>query len=101
MLTIRNDGPEIAETNYWTSEQAKAGYLYLSTNAGTFRLLVPEKRIEFVTEMLTASEAILSRGPWPEQGGRDAVEILGIKYWPIPGQEEVGEEEGYETASSI
>jgi hypothetical protein len=40
-LVIRNDGPLIVETNYWETERARAGYFYLSTNAGCMRLLAP------------------------------------------------------------
>lgn len=76
MLTIRNNGPEIEFTDYWQSEQAAMGYVYLSINAGCFRLLVPTAREPDVLEMLTGREALVSRGPWTEQGGREAVEIL-------------------------
>ncbi|MDX9788933.1 MAG: hypothetical protein RBT11_19320 [Desulfobacterales bacterium] len=47
LIQISNDGPEILSTNYWETEHAKKGFLYMSINAGAFRLLpqssVPKK----------------------------------------------------------
>lgn len=76
LFTIENNGPEILATNYWQSEHAARGYLYLSINAGAFRLLVPPAQEVTISEMLTGREAIISRGPWADQGGREALEIL-------------------------
>jgi hypothetical protein len=76
MLTFLNNGQAIAETNYWDSEQAQAGYCYLSWNAGTARLLIPDASKQFIPEMRSAKYVIVSRGPWHEQGGRDALELL-------------------------
>lgn len=42
MITVsNNDGPEIVTANYWQSEYARAGNLYISCNAGCVRVLVP------------------------------------------------------------
>ena len=41
MLKIENNGPEIISPNYWDSDYAKKGYVYLSVNAGAFRLRGP------------------------------------------------------------
>lgn len=41
MITIANDGTRIASTNYWQTEHAAKGLVYLSVNAGAVRLLVP------------------------------------------------------------
>lgn len=76
MLTIQNDGQEIVSTNFWRTEHAARGYLYLSSNAGAFRLLVPPAREADIIEMMAAREAVISRGPWTVQGGREAVAIL-------------------------
>lgn len=76
MLTIQNNGPEIVSTNYWQTEHAACGYVYLSINAGAFRILIPPSQEGAIAEMLTAREAIISRGPWADQGGREAMEIL-------------------------
>lgn len=76
MLTIENNGQEILSTNYWSSEHAARGYLYLSINAGAFRLMVPPAREADIIEMMSGHEAIISMGPWTDHGGREAVEIM-------------------------
>ena len=76
MLTIKNKGQAIAETDYWDSEQAKAGFFFLSWNAGAARLLVPDAVKGHVREMRSARYVIVSRGPWQDHGGRDAIELL-------------------------
>jgi len=42
MLYLKNHNQEITETNYWDTDQARKGILYLSWNGGAARLLVPE-----------------------------------------------------------
>ena len=76
MLEIHNKGQAIASTNYWDSEHAKAGYFYLSWNAGAGRLLVPDSQKAMLREMKDAREVIISRGPWLDHGGREALELL-------------------------
>ena len=76
MITIRNNGPHIEETNYFDSEMAEDGLLYLSWNAGAARLLVPDVQAIYIPEMLAVSEVVLSRGSWPIRGKKDALEIL-------------------------
>lgn len=76
MLTIENRGQAIAKTNYWDSDHAQAGYLYLTWNAGASRLLIPDSQKPMLREMKSAREVIVSRGPWSAQGGRDALELL-------------------------
>jgi len=63
-------------TNYWETDHARAGYFYLSSNAGTFRLLVPASRGAEIQEWLTATLVLISRGPWPQVGKADGLEIL-------------------------
>lgn len=41
MIRIDNDGQRIAATNYWSTEHARRGLVYVSANAGAVRLLVP------------------------------------------------------------
>lgn len=53
-----------------------AGLLYLSTNAGAFRLLVPPHLEPIVSEIATGRLAVLTRGPWPSRGLGDAMEIM-------------------------
>lgn len=76
ILTIKNDGPDIRATNYFESEYARRGALYLSVNAGAFRLLVPSVHESAIAEFRTAREVIISRGPWPTERRKDALEIL-------------------------
>lgn len=76
VLHIENDGSEIRATNYFASEYARRGALYLSINAGAFRLLVPPAHESAVAEFRTAQEVIVSRGAWPAEGRQDALEIL-------------------------
>lgn len=76
MLIIENQGQAIARTNYWDSDHAKAGYFFLSWNAGAGRLLMPDSQKAALAEMRSAKYVIVSRGPWTDQGGRDALEML-------------------------
>lgn len=75
-LEIANAGQRITKTNYWDSDHAKTGLFYLTWNAGAARLLVPDAQKPAIREMRTAREVIISRGPWTDQGGRDALELL-------------------------
>lgn len=77
-LIIENDAALIVSTNFWQTEMARAGKLYLSTNAGTFRLLVPQQHLGTVREMRTARNVVVSRGPMTLEGQRlpDALELL-------------------------
>lgn len=76
MVFIRNEGQRILDTDYWDSEHARAGYFFLSWNAGAARLLVPDVQKPMLREMRSAKEVIVSRGPWREQDGRNAIELL-------------------------
>lgn len=77
MFKIVNDGQRIIETNYWDSEHAQAGLCFLSWNAGAARVLLPDLMLPAaLKEMRTAKYVIVSRGPWVDQGGRDALEVL-------------------------
>lgn len=76
MLTIQNRGQAIANTNYWDSEHALAGYCYLTWNAGAARVLLPDAQKHLLPEMRSAKYVIISRGPWIDQGGRGALELL-------------------------
>lgn len=75
-LTINNKGQAIANTNYWDSDHAQAGNLFLSWNAGAARLLVPDNQKHIIREMRSAKYVVISRGSWADQGGRDALELL-------------------------
>ncbi len=76
ILAVENDGQEIRATNYFESEYARRGAFYLSVNAGAFRLLVPPAHESAIEEFRTAKEVVVSRGAWPAQRRKDALEIL-------------------------
>lgn len=78
-IIIENDGPTIVSSNFWESSAARAGKVFLSTNAGAFRLLCP-KRIDSVgtlgdllREVKGAQYVIVSRGHFE---GPDGMELL-------------------------
>jgi hypothetical protein len=73
---IGNNGQSISSTNYWDSEPAKSGFCFLSWNANAARLLVPDTFESAISEMRSAKYVIVSRGPWPEQSRREALELL-------------------------
>jgi len=76
LMILQNDGPSIAYTNYFDTEQAERGLLYLSWNAGQARLLVPDSQQAYLAEMLTGREVVISTGPLPDMGLKEAVEIM-------------------------
>jgi hypothetical protein len=76
LITITNNGPLIAATNYFASPLALRGLLYASINAGAVRLLIPWPMQSLLDEIGTATHVIMSRAPWPAQGLPDAIEIL-------------------------
>lgn len=73
-LIIENKGQDIVRTFFWETEMAKRGFLFLSSNAGAFRLLVP---LTFgdIHEFQLAKDIIITRGFWERSKG-DAMEIL-------------------------
>lgn len=75
-LVIGNKGQAIASTNYYDTEPASRGMYYLSWNAGTGRLLVPDSQKATVREMRSATYVIVSSGPWEERGGVPAFELV-------------------------
>ncbi len=75
-VEIRNAGPALLATNYWDLPEAQAGNFFLSTNAATFRLIVPDGHQASLNEMTTAKIVVVSRGPWPATGRTEALEIL-------------------------
>jgi hypothetical protein len=76
MLTVENDGPRIASTNFFETDQAKAGKFFVSVYAGTLRLLIPDAHAAIIKETKTAEYVILSRGPWPAEEHTEGVELL-------------------------
>lgn len=76
MIVLSGEGPEITATNFWESEYDREGLFFLSIRAGVARLLVPDALRDAVNEFRTGREVVISRGPRPDVGVRDAVEIM-------------------------
>lgn len=69
MIFVQNDGQNILDTNYFASDFAKAGLMFVSINAGAFRLLLPAHRPHMahtwraiLDDARTASHVIVTRG---------------------------------------
>lgn len=62
LLTIENRGKFLANTNYWDTQAAKLGYLYVSWNANACRILVPDVSLSMIDEMRTGKRAIIMAG---------------------------------------
>lgn len=76
IIQITNHGPLILSTNYWESDLARGGKVFLSVNAGAIRILLPPARYADLADMRTGKYCILSRGPWPAQRKSEAIEIM-------------------------
>jgi hypothetical protein len=75
-MIISNRSQAILATEYWDSAHARAGYVFLSWNAGAGRVLIPDSQKALLRDMKPAREVIVSRGPWIDQGGREALELM-------------------------
>lgn len=70
-----DDRRRIASTDYWTTEHARRGALYLCHNAGAFHLLVPGPAESMLSEMRTGKRALLSFGI-DEGSRREAFDVV-------------------------
>jgi hypothetical protein len=61
VLKFQNDGPQLLSSNYWTSEMAAAGRLYVTINPGCFRLLIPQRRYAVISDMRHTAKHIVSQ----------------------------------------
>lgn len=70
ILQIANHGPLVVSSNYWDTEHAARGLLYLSINAGALRLLVPHSARQCISDMRPGARhvvlSILQRDRWPD-----------------------------------
>jgi hypothetical protein len=68
VLTFVNDGPLLVASDYWQSEIAAAGKLYVSINADCFRLLVPQSQHTVISDMRPKAKhivvSLLPRDKW-------------------------------------
>jgi hypothetical protein len=58
-LLITNHGPLITSSTYWDGEYAAKGFLYLSTNAGAYRLLVPLSQRQIISDMRPGAKYVV------------------------------------------
>lgn len=84
MITIQNKGQAIVDTNYWGSEMAASGLMFLSWNAGAARLLIPDTMKSVIREMRTGKNVIISRGHLQNGDGREVLELLFEDYSDSP-----------------
>jgi hypothetical protein len=64
IVEVSNHGPLIIQTNYFASDLAAGGKVFVSVNAGAIRVLLPRARWGDLNEMRQAQYCVLSRGPW-------------------------------------
>ncbi len=74
-VEIKNNGPELVETNYWESEYARHGYCFLSFNARCFRLLLAPTLERGISDMRAAERVIIGFGR-STQMRRDMIRVL-------------------------
>jgi hypothetical protein len=75
-LIVHSHGPLITATNFWELPEATLGKLLVSLNAGAFRVLLPIQAEGYLEDLRSAEGCAVSRGPWPELGLADGVEVL-------------------------
>lgn len=59
MFSIANNHQAIKTTTYWETDEAQAGYCYLSQNAAALRLLVPEARRDWLPLIMTGKKVTI------------------------------------------
>jgi hypothetical protein len=75
-VIIDNHGQLITASNYWDTDLAREGKVFVSPNAGAIRVLLPPLLRPVINELRKAEYAILSRGPWYKEGEENGIEIL-------------------------
>ena len=63
LLKIESRGQAIISSNFWDTEAAKMGAMFLSYNAGAARLLLPDLFSQLVQQMKTGEYVIISSDP--------------------------------------
>lgn len=77
IVSIHNDGPRLASTNYWeVAEYQAAGKFYLSINERCLRVLVPRSRTAEARDMEAGNIAVLSIGPCKDWGGIEVAHLM-------------------------
>ncbi|WP_024873352.1 hypothetical protein [Tolumonas lignilytica] len=73
MIFISNNGVKVLDTNYWESDMAESGLLFLSWNDGAGRLLIPKCQENLLREMKSGKYVIITRGMY---NNVDSLEIM-------------------------
>lgn len=74
-IFIENSAGDILSSNYWDLEESARGFIFCSPNAGTIRVLVPEK--QDVSDWITRCKYVIySRGPMDLRTGQRLTELL-------------------------
>lgn len=73
MISVGNEGADITSTNYFESKHASLGLFYVSWNASTARILVPDSHRSEIPEMRTGRVCVISRG---KLKGVDVLEFM-------------------------
>lgn len=58
-IMIANNGVDIVQTNYWSTDLGLRGMCYLTANAGALRLLVPPAAESMLVEMRTGTHVVI------------------------------------------
>jgi len=59
MITVANDGPLLASTDYWQTEHAAKGLVYMTGNARAWRMLVPAAMADQLAEIRTGLPCLI------------------------------------------
>lgn len=79
MLYFKNSSVrprELEQTNWWGLPYADKGYIYVTFNAGEFRVLLPHDYEYLITAMRCATRVDITRGPWEERDIEDAISLV-------------------------
>jgi hypothetical protein len=89
-----DDRAAIEATNFWSSDLARRGGMYVSMGFRCFRVLVPAANVDEIrNELRSADYAIASRGPWSEHRVQDALEFVFEDHTESPFSIAVGPEQ--------
>jgi len=61
-MMVRNDDEKVIETNFWGSPAELQGFYYVTSNAGAFRLLVPDIQNCEIPNILSGKHAVITYG---------------------------------------
>lgn len=74
MFFIQNEDGKIKDTNFWETPLNKFGLFFISNNANTSRLLIPQNQETLLYDIVDVQYCILSIGSW--KGRKNSLELL-------------------------